>query len=448
MDRIETYVGQSILEWCFSKPDQNKMVALSKLTAATLGTGIIANGLACTATGPASMFVNIGAGELYQSANLENTACGTLPQDLTHQIMKQGILLDTLQVPNSSTGVTAFAAPGSSGQSINYLIEATYSDSDVSIDPTTGATNVVLPFYNSSNPQTPYNGPGNTGASSNTFRKGVITFTVKAGAAATTGTQTTPTVDSGYVGLWVVTVPFGASTLTSANIAQYAGAPILPSSLLASIQSSNLTYGVDGGSANTVQAKFPIPVATLTDGLDVWVKIAAANTGATTFTPNPGVISASPVIGAAHAALQGGELVVGGRANLIWRQDVSSWVLVECTGAAIQVAPATASQHAVNLGQFASTLGINGYTKLPNGLIIQFGQTGVGSSSGATTVTYPLAFPNGLYGVTLGAAGSSGSSAVPTVDGTPNATSFPFSVWNSSGSRISGLGCSYIAIGH
>jgi hypothetical protein len=106
-----------------------------------------------------------------------------------------------------------------------------------------------------------------------------------------------------------------------------------------------------------VQAKFPIPVTTLGDGMDVWVKVAAANTGATTFTPNPGVITAAPVIGAAHAALQGGELIAGGRANLIYRADVTSWVLTECTGAAIQVAPATQSQHAMQFGQVAGVVG-------------------------------------------------------------------------------------------
>lgn len=121
--------------------------------------------------------------------------------------------------------------------------------------------------------------------------------------------------------------------------------------------SRTLTYGVDAGSANTVQANFPVPVATLVDGMAVQVKIAAANTGVTTFTPNPGVISAAPVVGAAHQPLQGGELVIGGRATFIWRADVSTWVLTECTGGAIQVSPATQSQHAVQMGQVSGVVG-------------------------------------------------------------------------------------------
>jgi hypothetical protein len=349
MRRVETYVGQQVYEWLFSVDAQNTMTSIAKVCAALFGTGGTVNGLACTATGPASMAVQIGAGEIYQMEALEATTCGTLPANTTNTILKQGIQLGTYTT-------STFAVPGTSGQSINYLIEAQYQDSDISLDPTSGASPVVLQFYNAANPTTPWSGPSNSGSTSNTFRDGIIAYQIKAGTAATTGTQVTPSPDTGWIGLWVITVAYGATSLTSANIAQYTGSPVLPTGILQSILTSNLTYGVDSGSANTVQAKFPIPVATLTDGLDVWVKIAAANTGATTFTPNPGVISASPVIGAAHAALQGGELVVGGRANLIWRQDVSSWVLVECTGAAIQVAPATASNHAMQLGQATGRL--------------------------------------------------------------------------------------------
>lgn len=350
MRRIETYVGQQVYEWSFSAQAQYTMTAIAKLCSALLGTSVTANGLACTPTSPAGMTVQIGAGELYQLESLEATACGTLPQDTTHQILKQGIQLGAYTT-------SAFAAPATSGQSVNYLIQAQYQDSDISLDPTSGASPVVLQFYDADNPASPWSGPNNGGATSNTFRDGVIAYQIKAGVAATTGTQVTPTPDSGWTGLWVVTLAFGQSSITSTSIAQYTGAPILPSSILSSLLTSNLTYGIDNGSANTIQATFPIPVATLTDGMDVCVKIKAANNGATTFTPNPGVIAPSPVVGGAHAALQGGELVASGRANLTWRQDISSWVLAFCTGGAEQVAPATASQHAVQFGQVAGVVG-------------------------------------------------------------------------------------------
>src|SRR5450830_818569 len=187
MDRIETYIGQSILEWNFSKPDQNKMVALGKVVAALFGSTTIANGLSCTQQSVPALFVNIAPGELYQMAQLEATVCGTLPADTAHSVMKQGIALDTVVVPNATTGVTAFTPPGTTGQTINYLVQAAYADADVSLDPTTGASPVVLPFYNASNPASPYQGPNGSGSTSNTFRKGIVSLQVKAGTAAATG---------------------------------------------------------------------------------------------------------------------------------------------------------------------------------------------------------------------------------------------------------------------
>lgn len=430
MRRIETYVGQQVYEWAFSSQAQLTMTAIAKVCAALFGTSGTVNGLACGPTSPATMTVQIGAGEIYQIEPLEATTCGTLPANTANTILKQGIQLGTY-----TTGT--FATPGTSGQSINYLIEAQYQDSDISLDPTTGNSPVVLQFYNSTNPATPWSGPNNSGSTSNTFRDGIVAYQIKAGTAATTGSQTTPSPDTGWIGLWVVTVPFGATSLTSSNIAQYTGSPILPTGVLQSILTSNLTYGIDNGSANVVQATFPIPVATLTDGMDVWVKVKAANTGATTFTPNPGVISASPVIGAAHAALQGGELIANGRANLVWRQDVTSWVLVECTGAAIQVAPATQSEHAMQLGQATGRL-LNVQTFTASGTYTPIAGTnsiiveGVGASAGsggvpATTSaqsstsgsggsgTYAKArwtsgFSGGLT-VTIGAGGAAGTTA-------------------------------------
>lgn len=236
MRRVETYVGQQVYEWLFSAQAQSTMTGLAKVCAAVFGTAGLANGLPCTATAPASMAVQIGAGELYQMAQLEATTCGTLPADTSHTILKQGIQLGTFTTPT-------FAAPGSSGQSIAYLIEAQYQDSDISLDPTTGATNIVLQFYNADNPATPWAGPSDSGATSNTFRDGIIAYQIKAGTAATTGTQVTPSPDAGWVGLWVVTVPFGATTLTSSNIAQYTGAPFLTASLLAQIQACALLNG-------------------------------------------------------------------------------------------------------------------------------------------------------------------------------------------------------------
>lgn len=178
-----------------------------------LGTSTIATGLACT---PGSgLTVSIAPGRMYSLQNIDNTAYSSLPLDTTHQILKQGILLDA--------AVLACPAPVTSGQSINYLIEGAYQDSD------TG--NATLIYYNAANPTQPFTGPENSGTAQPTVRKGIISLLAKAGTPATTGTQTTPAADSGYTGLYVVTVANGASSIVTGNIAKAGGAPFMNLSL-------------------------------------------------------------------------------------------------------------------------------------------------------------------------------------------------------------------------
>lgn len=233
MDRQIIYPGQIPLETDLLYTNKNMMIGLSKLAAAILGTSTQVNGLACTPTGPASLQVNVAAGEIYQLANVDGTAYSSVAADTTHQILKQGILLDqsTLSCP----------APGTVGFSINYLIQATFTETD--------GTPVVLPYYNASNPAVAYSGPANAGTTNNTVRKGVVTLAVKAGTAATTGTQTTPTADSGYVGLWVVTVANGQTQIIAGNIVQASGAPFL-SSLYITLTSGDARYALKAGSSS------------------------------------------------------------------------------------------------------------------------------------------------------------------------------------------------------
>lgn len=112
-------------------------------------------------------------------------------------------------------------------------------------------------------------------------------------------------------------------------------------------------YSIDTSSTvNLVSATFSVPSAVLADNQQFWVKVANTNTGAATFTPNPAIITVPlAIIGTAHLALQGGELIAGGRALLIYKADTTNFVLVECTGGALQTATATKSSQAVNYGQ-------------------------------------------------------------------------------------------------
>jgi hypothetical protein len=113
----------------------------------------------------------------------------------------------------------------------------------------------------------------------------------------------------------------------------------------------------DTGAVNAYTATnaTPLVAGTWIDGVVQAVKIAHANTGASTYAPDG--LTAIPIYGLGLQPLQGGELALNGTAVLmrLTIAGVNSGnpiaVLMECAGGAQQIAPATASQHAVQLGQ-------------------------------------------------------------------------------------------------
>lgn len=194
------------------------MTALGLALQDLMGTNTAIYGAACTPTTPtASLSVVIAAGRIYSQQPLEATAWSSLAADTAHTITKQGINLD-------STTLSGFAAPGTTGQSINYLVEGQYQDAD--------SDNAVISYFNASNPSVPFTGVGNLGAAQSRTRAGIFALQVKAGTAATTGSQTTPAVDGGWTPMYVVTVANGQSTITSGNIAQHSSAPLQSGSFI------------------------------------------------------------------------------------------------------------------------------------------------------------------------------------------------------------------------
>lgn len=95
-------------------------------------------------------------------------------------------------------------------------------------------------------------------------------------------------------------------------------------------------------------------------GLVIDVSIANANTGASTL--NVDGLGIKPIVGLGLQPLQGGELVVKGVACLMYvvastvNSGNGAWVLMECGGGAQQIAPATQSGHALQLGQATGRL--------------------------------------------------------------------------------------------
>ncbi|MHA0110713.1 hypothetical protein ACXYUI_26650, partial [Klebsiella pneumoniae] len=78
-------------------------------------------------------------------------------------------------------------------------------------------------------------------------------LSAKAGISATTGSQVTPSPDSGYVGIAVVTVANGQTTITSGNITAYTSAPSINSTLLGSSPVFNVPVQV-GQAVSALQA--------------------------------------------------------------------------------------------------------------------------------------------------------------------------------------------------
>lgn len=317
MDRQTIYFGQLAQETDQLKQSQNAMVSLAKLGAAVLGATTIVNGFGVIPTTPASLSVNVTPGEIYQLENLEQSIWSSLPAD-THTILKQGILLDA-----ATLGITP---PATVGWSQVFLVEVQYQDID------TGS--LVLPYYNALNPALPFSGPGNAGTAQNTVRKGIAALQIKAGTAAPTGTQTTPSADGGWTGIFAVTVANGATTITAGNIVQIPTAPFIPVTLPnvpAGVQSAKWIYAPDTGTANHVVLSLAPAVTTLIAGQFIETKVAAANTGATDVNVNG--LGAITLVHKDGSALTAGELTAGGmigmsydgtRFQLAWSASASA----------------------------------------------------------------------------------------------------------------------------
>ena len=264
MDRVMVYDGALPQTTDILQTNKFTMVDQAFQNRAAFGTGTTVSGLACTATTPtATLNVNIGVGSIFQSDPADAAAYADLGVDQT-LLMKQGIL-------SSPVVLGPFTPPVTAGQSINYLVQAILNDVD------SGAT--VLSYYNSSNPQAPYSGPANSGASNYTTRTCPCQVSIQPGTAATTGTQTTPSPAAGYVGLWVVTVANGQTTITGANISQYVLSPFFPSlpAVPVAVQANTWSYCVDTGTANHLVVT-PVPnMSALTPGLGLKVKVLVNN---------------------------------------------------------------------------------------------------------------------------------------------------------------------------
>ena len=166
------------------------------------------------------------------------------------------------------------------------------------------------------------------------------------------------------------------------------------------LQKGKYIFTTDTGVANAYVCNMNPALTSRAEGQVLRFKVANTNTGASTINDGIGIV---PLVGAAHSALQGGELVAGGDALVQWNSTVGtgSYTLLYCSSASMQISPPSRPLHAVNLGQFlASLVSSGGYFKIPvidsdgikKTVIIQFGTTT--TTSAGVTVTLPTTYPN------------------------------------------------------
>lgn len=316
MDRQIVYIGAIPQDTDLLNTNLDSYIGLAKLSAAVLGTVSLLNNFTCTQTSPASMNVTVSAGEIYALENIDNDTYGSIPPDTTHAIVKQGINLDT-------TTLTC-TAPSTVGNSVNYLVQIGFSETD------TGSE--VLPYYNSSDPSQAWSGPNNNGTPNYTVRTDSCNVNLKQGVQAPTGTQVTPSPDSGFLGAFVITVAHGATTVINSNISVYNSSNFINETLtqkisqatadtryaqITSVQNSQYTYGVDSSvSANTVTVTLSPALTSYVAGQSFLIKIANTNTGASTININS--LGSKNITYSNGSTLAPSDLVAGGIAILTY----------------------------------------------------------------------------------------------------------------------------------
>lgn len=327
MHRAITYDGEIPQTSDILASNKHPMVGLAFASRAMFGEGPAIHGFACQQTQPAaSLFVTVGPGSIYAVDAVDATAYGDLGIDAT-TVLKQGIsyLTQTFATP----------APVTGGQSINYLIEIALQDADGGSQP--------VQFYNGGNAPTL--------TTKNTTRLVPATVQIKAGTAAATGTQVTPSPDAGFTGVWVITVANGQSTVTASNIVLLTPAikdvlafPNLPA-VPPDMQASVWTYWPDTGAVNAMSVTPYPPITALQAGHMLFVKAANANTAAVTLA----VVSYAGTITKSvkrnnGAALSAADLASGGIYALVY--DGTQWQTLNFFGVI-----ATAQINRLNVNQ-------------------------------------------------------------------------------------------------
>lgn len=216
----------------------------------------------------------------------------------------------------------------------------------------------------------------------------------------------------------------------------------------------------DGGSANVYELT-PISGSSgvllpggygVLDGARLWFSPGAANTGASTVNigqTSGGLLGAKALLTAGGAALSGGELQANVDVEIIYSSTADGgsggWLLASASSAAtettrgivelatdVEAQGFTANKYIdgaklnTSLKGGNQSLAASGFQKLPGGLILQWGESAGGGSTG--TVSFPIAFPNAVLSVTTTDIGASPTENIyiGIVPSTTNLTQFGY----------------------
>lgn len=244
------------------RTNRNLMIGLGKLAEVLTGKQTVIQGLLCKPTTPASLNVLVEPGQIFSWQNVDNTAYSELPQDTDHQVIKQGLVLDETEL--------SCPAPVTVGFSINYLVQIKFNEVDSLFE--------ERAFYNSDDPTQPeikYK---------NSQREAKCVVEVKAGVAAATGTQVTPSPDVDFVGAWVVTVDEGQTEITANDIIEYPDAPFYRAT-----STIHTSYVTNDSSDNYSGVSKP-PISQYENGLTAIIIPNASNTGNSTLDLGYGAV--------------------------------------------------------------------------------------------------------------------------------------------------------------
>ena len=310
MDRQIVYPGAIPLETDLLNTNKFAMTGMAKLASAIMGESTWLHGLACKPTAPASMSVEVGEGQIYTLQHVDDTAYSSLAADNRNTILKQGL--------NTSACLFRLEAPALQGHSINYLIQVTYAETD------TGPT--VLPYYNAADPAIAFSGPANSGSAQCTVRAGKCQLALKAGIAARTGNQKSPTPDPGYTAAWIITVNNGDLFIEASAVSIAEHAPFLPEDgIITAVQQGCMNRGKMNREGDTYHLVCQPPVTKLTDGMRLFFRTPATNRGACKL--RVGDFPACPVYDEVSRELTEGNLSICQQNEVEWNATLNAWIL-------------------------------------------------------------------------------------------------------------------------